>query len=715
MVIRRVIALALALALAPMLILALLTSQACGTVLSSDFYKEQLREADIYNFLYDELLPVAVEEGLHNADGVAPAFKLDADFVVTSIRDALPPDWLQQQTEGAIDSLGPYLLGQSDSFTLTISPDERAEAVEAAIIALIDRVDLHQWLLEERAPETVQNRLDSQDLPLGIQLTSDEALVSLERVVTPEYVRSQQTGAAKALAAYLTGRSDSFSFTFDFSDRAAPLEEEMTAILDRADLSGYVRQEALDPALDENVTEDVALPFDVVVSREEIRAAIESAITDEWLAVESRRLVDAAVPYISGRSDGFALRISLRERTEASILALTEAVKKTYADRLEAAPPCTPAQALALARGNPVGLCSQPGVTADGFLRDAGVDVDALLSAAVHDMAPGEVTFTHEDLTEATQGGEDSDLIAEVREAMRDGWTVSEEDLRDALAGQDSGLVDALDTVREGFSEGWTWTEEDLREAIADPDSADAEESLDAFDLARDGVNSLRIVGPLLLALSLGLVAGAGLLGGRRWPVKLGLGGSALLAAALGALLVTFIAAGLGGVVSDAQAEAAAEAAQTQGDERVEALLSAKLLGVVDRGIGRVIGGMRLQALLLALLGAAAVAGGVVWARQKPRQAPTPEGGAPGRPPPPAPQEKAPPVDEEPTEDSGPQEGDAPPASEDSPEEPEASPDGAPSGEESGPQEGDASTGDAPPADDSEPEEPQAPDENRPV
>ena len=57
--------------LAPVLALALLTSHACGTLLSSDFYKEQLREAEVYDFLYDELLLAAVEDALESDEGTA--------------------------------------------------------------------------------------------------------------------------------------------------------------------------------------------------------------------------------------------------------------------------------------------------------------------------------------------------------------------------------------------------------------------------------------------------------------------------------------------------------------------------------------------------------------------------------------------------------------------------------------------------------------------
>lgn len=573
MVFRRTIAIALVLALAPLLTLALLALQVSGALLSPDFYKEQLRSADVYNFFYDDLLLPAVEEQLAGGDELPPAFNLDATAIVTSFRDALPPEWLQEQVEEVIDSLGPYLLGRSDSFTLTISPVERAAAVEAAIVALAERVDLRRWLLEEQAPETVQEQLNDRELPLSIRLTSEEALDSLGRVATPSFVRSQQTGISTALAAYLTGRSDSFSFTFDFSERAPALEEELIAILGRADLSGYLRREALEPALRENIAADVALPFDILVSQEEIRQAINAAVSPEWLDAETLKLAEVVAPYVAGRNDAFRLTVDLVEPTDAAVRTLAATLKGRYT-----------------------------------VLQASGVDVEGLLGVAIHRMAPDDFTFTQQDLIEATQAAGGEDPIAEVRDAMRNGWTVTDDDFRKALEEEGSGLPDAMDAVREGFSEGWTWTEEDLRETIADPDSADSQETLDSFDMARSWVNRMRLIGPLLLALALALVAGAGFLGGRSRAGKLGWAGGALLAAALGVLLLTFAGA-MSGALSDAQAEAAMEAAQAQGDERVEARLEAKLLEVADRVADDVVGGMRLWALASALVGVAAIGG----------------------------------------------------------------------------------------------------------
>ena len=590
---------------------ALLLSHACGAFFSTEFYKEQLRDAEVYDFLYDDVLAAAVDEVLQEGGGLPPGVDLDSDSVVAKVREALPPDWLQEQVESAIDNVGPYMLGESDSFTYSVSLADRSDAAEAAAVSLMERIDLHESLFAERVPKTVAERLAGRrELPFGIELTVDETVAAVERVVTPTFLRSQQGKASEALAAYLIGRTDSFGLTFSLSERTAALEQELRRVLEGANLTTYVRRTALDPALDQNVAADVAMPLGVVVTREEIRQAIASAATEEWLGLETRLLVGSAVPYLSGRHDGFDLTVPLVERTDAAVQELTDTVIGKYAGLLATVPLCTSEQLRALAQGRPVDLCRLRGFTTEDFLWAAGIDVEASLGTAVHDMTPEEVTITDQDLLEGIDDPEDVKFIEDLRGAMTEGWSVDEEGLLEAL--EDEDLPSTVDTLRRGFREGWAWTEQDLRDIIADPDSADAAETLDAFDRGRGALGVVRIVAALLPFLVVGMAAGAGLLGACSWHGRLGWAGGALFAAAL----VTVILSGpiydsqVGDRLRDVRAESVAEA-----DGRAESLVVGKVLDTATQVSDEFIGGVRLRSLALMLLGAVAVGGAFAWGR----------------------------------------------------------------------------------------------------
>ena len=643
-------------------------------MLSPGFYKEQLREAGIYDFLYDDLLASAAGDALEE-DDLPSGVDLQTDDVVSSVRDALPPDWLREQVEAAIDSAGPYLLGDADAFTLNVALDERTEAAENAAAGLLGRVDLHEALFAEEVPEAVEKRIGAErELPLGITLTRDGTVAAAERVVTPEHVRSQQPVAVDALAAYLVGKADAFTFTFSFSERTAALERELSRVFDESDLEGYLRRETLEPALDANVTADIAMPLGIVVTRREVRDAVNAAATPEWLRFEARRLQTVIVPYLSARTDAFAVTVPLVERTDDAVSALSATVHEKYAALLAAVPPCTPAQLRDLARDRSVELCLPPGFTAGDFLWAIGIDVEGSLAGPVHEMTPDEVTFTEADLLAETLGAEAGEMIIDLRETMRDGITIDEEDIREALAEQDEGLPAALDTLREGFQEGWTWTEEDLRELVEDPE---------ALDRARGAVGAFRVLSVVMSLLAVGMVAGAGFLGGRSWGGRLGWAGGALASAALIALIVAgpLYGAVSGGPLEDARAGARAA------EDVTERILLTKLLDMAVDATDDVIGGIRLRALLLLVLGAAGVAGGVALCRRELARAPPEDEAAPAAggeetaseatQDEPEPAEGADAASEE-AADAEPQAGEAPRAPEETPQ--ETSPEDAPSG-----------------------------------
>ncbi len=649
----------MALLLIPVLLLSLLTSQACGTLLSPDFYKEQLRNAEIYDFIYDDLLTSAVSDALETGDDLPAGVDLETDEVVSQVRDALPPDWLQEQAEAAIDGVGPYLLGDSDTFAVTIPLDERSDVAETAASSLLDDVDLHEALFEEEVPAVVERRLGDGELPLGIHLTQDEAVAAVERVVTPEHVRSQQGVATEALAAFLVGREDTFDFNFSFVERTSAVERELREVFDDADLEGYLRREVLEPELDANVTADVALPLGVVVTRQEIRAAIEEAATSAWLRSEALRLVDGIVPYLSARQDGFNLTVPLVERTDVAIDALTITVEDNYGRLIATLPVCTSAQLRELDQGQAVALCRPQGFTTQDFLGAVGIDVERSLAGPVHEMAPDAVTFTEADLLAETLGTEAGEMILDLRETMRDGLTIDEEDIREALAEQDEALPDVLDTLREGFREGWTWTEEDLRELVDDPE---------ALDQARGSVGAFRIVAALISLLAVGMVTGAGFLGGRSLGGRLGWAGGAL---AFAALITAIIAGPIYSAVADGPLEdVRAEIQDADGD--TERILLEKLLDTAVEASDDIMGGIRLRAVLLLALGIAGVAGGIALARRGRRGYARP--GARQEPPTdPDPQGETPPDEGElAAPEESPPEGDVATASEEAPAESDA-------------------------------------------
>jgi hypothetical protein len=118
----------------PLLLAALLATlvvhRVSATVMRPEFYKEQARELDIYNLVHDEILPNELNEYLQEQNERLPENLGDVELptdarsqqvLLDLLREAAPPEYLQQQAEAVIDQFVPWITGNSNSFEVNIS------------------------------------------------------------------------------------------------------------------------------------------------------------------------------------------------------------------------------------------------------------------------------------------------------------------------------------------------------------------------------------------------------------------------------------------------------------------------------------------------------------------------------------------------------------------------------------------------------------------
>ncbi len=611
--IRRLIAIGLGVLMIPLLIVTLLTLRVNDTFLEEQFYKDQLVEADIYNFLYTDALTLAIDQELEKAGGLPLGVDLTTEEIVAGIQATLPPDWIQNEVEKTLDDVVPYLTGETDSVSLSVDLADRADVALLVISELLSGIDLHAALFDETIPEAVVNRLGPEvDLPLGVSLTADEVTASLKRVITPQLLQSLQLEAVNELGPYLIGKNDTFTFTIPLSDQVTVAQEEFNRILQTVDLQPYILDEIIEPALDEFIINGVDLPLGVTITRAEIRLAMEAALTPEWVDAQTDSLVNSIVPYLTGTSDEFTVSVPVRERIDAAVTTLTTTVDQKYEALLASLPACTTSQLLQIALGSadPTSLlCTIPGLTLEGLKTSLGVDPLAFLGQAITNQLPSAVTFTEQDLLATIGGTEAAKTLDDVRMTIRNGWSFDEADLREVLTEQDPASLETLDNVRETIRDGWDWTETDLLEVAFDPDSSDYTQNKNEFDDIRNNINRVRPWRVGLPLASLVLLGMIGLVGGRKWLTKLGWAAGALFIASL----VVFIASG---PLYDSLAKDELEQQRTTklatANDQLEILL-------VEKGFdtGLQIGdaffsGVKSRAMLLLLIGGVVMGGSVV-------------------------------------------------------------------------------------------------------
>src|SRR3989304_1266495 len=94
---RRIIAVPLALVFILLFVFLLVVHRTNATAGNPDFYIDKLRQADVYNYMYHDILPAALEE--IEADVGANDFPVEFAILKSHapgvMDQALPPEWLQ--------------------------------------------------------------------------------------------------------------------------------------------------------------------------------------------------------------------------------------------------------------------------------------------------------------------------------------------------------------------------------------------------------------------------------------------------------------------------------------------------------------------------------------------------------------------------------------------------------------------------------------------
>lgn len=597
--VRRFFAVLLAVLFVPVFISVLLLLRVNSTVRNPEFYVSELRKADVYSFAHDSVLPAAFDEAA-KGDDLPVDIKPLREEVLSGAREILPPDWLQEQTENAIREVVPYVVGDADSFSVTIPLQERVEAASAVLKKNVREGDAFPIFYNQ-----VVDRVGDQaapkgtlELPMGITLKEAEVEGYVRRVIPQDWVRARMEQSITELTPYVAGRSDTFRVTIPLTDRVEPTAAVLKEVLGKANTYDFVLQQMVMPIVEKNVGTSVDVAFGAKLTRAEIVNAVQQVLTRDWMAKLQSQVVDQAVSYLTGTSPTFAVTVPLGDRKQAAYQALTTLIDQRLAAQYQALPVCTLQQVVSLnLQANTMPPCRPPGATYEAVKQAAGIDLPKEIAKVVGGQVPDQWVFTEADLRNALGSG-GVETLDKGRGWIKSGITFTEADLKKAL---EPGQLQDLDKIRKRIREGITFTEADLQKLLEDGGSRESFESVrNAFAMMR----WIPLVGLAVLAILLALI---GLLGGRSWGSRLAWAGSVLLVASVVVLGAIFI--GYSGVarpqIEQALADAVADANGVAGVMMERAGVLA--LNVLDDFVG----GLRLEALVSLVLAGAALGGGI--------------------------------------------------------------------------------------------------------
>ena len=114
-------------------------------LVESEVYDIAISDTDAYNRIYDEVL---VDEALKDTKGKLLGYVNfpTSDDAAEVLREIMPPDYLQEETEGNIDRFTSFLRYEENDLAISISMKEPLNREESAVLGkvheVIDRLDI---------------------------------------------------------------------------------------------------------------------------------------------------------------------------------------------------------------------------------------------------------------------------------------------------------------------------------------------------------------------------------------------------------------------------------------------------------------------------------------------------------------------------------------------------------------------------------------------
>lgn len=292
LIIGRMISIPLGVVFFVLLLLTLMFLQVNDTFLDPDFYPEEMRKADVYEFVLVDLLTSAIDErrelerqkvgeGLEETPLITSG--LSTQDIVLSVNRAVPPVWVQGLVEQSFDQVGRYLTGERDEFEFTLRAGEQVKILVDELESLLRKADAYELLFERVVDPAIEDALAVGELPLGVDIPSGKLVEAVRTTVPSEWLREQVEAAIDEAEPYFVDDRDTFEINVQLGDRAEVALAEVKKLLGESNVYDLLYGEVVEPALTDKLGESVQLPLGVTLTNEEVLSALRRVAPPEWV------------------------------------------------------------------------------------------------------------------------------------------------------------------------------------------------------------------------------------------------------------------------------------------------------------------------------------------------------------------------------------------------------------------------------------------------
>ncbi len=570
MIARRIIAVFLGVAAFCAIIVAALFLRVNETVFSPEFYNKQVRDSNIFNFLYDEALPLALDDysedgALSFGDTMSADIQLDLRPVkpqlISTLKEMVPPEYLEENARVFIDAFVPYLAKDTDSFVVEVPISDRITAAGAALKTLIADDRVIEFLYDEFSLEIAMEVIKD-GITFDLDVTAQDLVDAVRGTAPDDWLQQQLTLAVDSITPYLAGESETFSIAVPVNERIDDARAELKALLSNWDAREYIFAEIVDPPVNGSIGAGISVPFQLTVTPQDVKSTLREVLSRDWADRRIAELVDTIVDYASGRQGTFRLEMPLRDRKAVAVTSVGRLMESRLEALFSTIPVCTQQQLASInVQDFPrTGIvCRPPSLGLSDIKAVTGLaDYDRQVAALVNYALPDTFLFNEAGLR-STLSQHQWDLLQNVRGWLRDGYSFTQDDLEEALAKADypkgalafddlddggkrraresSGYVQSLRDARDSIKKGGRFTNQDLEERLEREDPQ-IYQDLQSF---RDNVKRARGLSFLAWIIPAVFLVIVGSLGGRRIPAKVIWGVAPLLIASL-CLILTSVA-----------------------------------------------------------------------------------------------------------------------------------------------------------------------------